>query len=78
MVLLAHTQTLILELFHHTVENVHDTVGLILPHPAEPAAEILLAQQLHTASYRTHRLDNLTIEHRQIEQYEYNNTLHNI
>ena len=70
MVLLAHTQTLVLKLLHHTVEDVHDTVGLILSHLTEPTAEILFAQQLHTASYRVHRLDNLTVEHHQIDKYK--------
>ena len=78
MVLLAHTQTLVLKLLHHTVEDVHDTVGLILSHLTEPTAEILFAQQLHTTSYRVHRLDNLTVEHHQIDKYKRNDALHNI
>ena len=44
VILLAHPQPLILELFHHAVEYIHDSVRLVLPPPAEAAAEILLAQ----------------------------------
>ena len=78
MVLLAHTQTLVLELLHHAVEYVYNTIGLILPHLTKPAAEVLFAQQFHTASYRTHRLDNLAIKHHQINKYKCDDALHYI
>ena len=78
MVLLAQTQTFVLQLLHHTVEHIYNAVRLVLPYFAEPAAEILFAQQLHTTSYRVHRLDNLTVEHHQIDKYKRDDALHNI
>ena len=43
MILFAQTEAFVLELFHHAVKDIHDTVGFVLPHPAQSTTEILLA-----------------------------------
>ena len=78
MVLLAQTQTFVLQLLHHAVEHIYNAVRLVLPYLAEPAAEILFAQQFHTAADNIHRFHNLTVEDKQEHQDKCNNSLYNV
>ncbi len=78
MVLLAQTQTFVLQLLHHTVEHIYNAVRLVLPYFAEPAAEILFAQQFHTAADNIHRFHNLTVEDKQEHQDKCNDSLYNV
>ena len=70
MILFTQAETFILELFHHAVEDIHYTIGLILTYRTKTTTEILLTQQLHTASDCIQRFHNLTIEKDQINEDE--------
>ena len=70
IILFTQAETFILELFHHAVEDIHHTIGLILAYRTKTATEILLTQQFHTASDCIQRLHNLTIEKGQINEDE--------
>ena len=78
MVLLAQTQTFVLQLLHHTVEHIYNAVRLVLPYFAEPAAEILFAQQFHAAADNIHRLHDLTVKDNQKHQDTRNDPLYNV
>ena len=78
VILLTQTQAFILQLLHHTVEDIYDTVRLILSHFTESATEILFAQQLHTTANDVHRFHDLTVEDNQKHQNKNNAPLHHI
>lgn len=78
MILLAQAQTFILQLVHHPVEYIDHTVGFKLPHLCEPAAEILLTQQVHAIAYQFQRLHYLPVEYQPEYQQEGYDSLHQI
>ena len=69
-------QSFVLQLFHHLVEYIDNTICLLLSHTAQTGTEILFLQQLHTVPNEMKRLDDTAIEHRQIENRQKYESFH--
>ena len=67
MILLPQMQTLVLQLFHHLIENIHDTVGFLLSDAAQTGTEVLFFQQLHTITDNIQRFDDAAIKEEKIQ-----------
>lgn len=74
MVLLPQAQAFILQLVHHPVEHLHNTIGFCLPHRCKPATEILFTQQLHPTRNAVERFYHLPVKIKQDNQTERNHS----
>lgn len=75
MILLTHMQTLILELVHQAVEQLHDAVSLALSYRCQTAAEILFVQQIHGIADGLKGFHRLAVEIIKEQQTEHHHTL---